>query len=101
MRQSGWGGGWAGGRGFGVAAVRFPQAPSRTRRAPFRAPGAPRVFPAGSAAAGGGCWFRGPGGRDVAAAVAVARHGDAGGAGEHDLPLSEPPAFAAEAAFHL
>ncbi len=32
---------------FGVAAVRFPQAPSRTRRAPFRAPGAPRVFPAG------------------------------------------------------
>ena len=45
-----------------------------------------------SAAAGGGCWFRGPGGRDVAAAVAVARHGDAGGAGEHD-PLGEPPAL--------
>jgi hypothetical protein len=42
---------------FGVAAVRLPQAPSRTRRAPFRAPGAPRVFPAGQpvlAAAGAG-----------------------------------------------
>jgi len=42
---------------FGVTAVRFPQAPSRTRRAPFKAPGAPRVFPAGQpllAAAGAG-----------------------------------------------
>ena len=42
---------------FGVAAVRFPQAPSRTRRAPLRAPGAPHVFPAGQpvlAAAGAG-----------------------------------------------
>jgi len=50
-----------------------------------------------SAAGGGG----GPGGRDVRAAVAVAGHGDAGGAGEHDPVVGDLPARAAEAASEL
>src|SRR5580704_8477252 len=79
----------------------FPASPLPHPACPFQGTGRSTCLSRRSAAAGGGCWFRGPGGRDVAAAVAVARHGDAGGAGEHDLPLSEPPAFAAEAAFHL
>ena len=44
-------------RGAGVTTRPFPQVPSRTRRAPFSAPGAPRVLPAGQplvAAAGSG-----------------------------------------------
>jgi hypothetical protein len=44
-------------RGTGVTTRPFPQVPSRTRRAPFSAPGAPRVLPAGHplvAAAGPG-----------------------------------------------
>src|SRR5438876_9340506 len=52
-------------------------------------------------AAGGGCRFRGPGGRDGAAAVAVADHGDAGCAGEHDPLVGEPPALVAEAPAEL
>jgi hypothetical protein len=42
---------------FDVAIVRFPRTPSRTRRAPLSAPGAPRVLPCGQllgAAAGFG-----------------------------------------------
>ena len=33
------------GRGFGVATVRFPRSPHRTRRATLTAPGAPRALP--------------------------------------------------------
>ena len=47
-----------------------------------------------SAAGGGG----GPGGRYVRSAVAVAGHGDAGGAGEHDPVLGDPPALVTEPA---
>ena len=47
--------------------------------------------------AAAGCRCRGPWGRDVAAAVAVARHLDAGGAGEHDPVAGEPPPLVAEA----
>ena len=50
-----------------------------------------------SAAGGGG----GPGGRDVRAAVAVAGHFDAGGAGEHDPVVGDPPALVAEATSEL
>ena len=78
----------------------FPASPLPHPACPFQGTGRSTCLSRRSAAAGGGCWFRG-GGRDVAAAVAIARYGDAGGAGEHDLPLSEPPAFTAEAAFHL
>jgi hypothetical protein len=47
-----------------------------------------------SAAGGGGS----PGGRYVRSAVAVAGHGDAGGAGEHDPVLGDPPALVTEPA---
>jgi hypothetical protein len=47
-----------------------------------------------SAAGGGG----GPGGRYVRSAVAVAGHGDAGGAGEHDPVLGDSPALVTEPA---
>src|ERR1017187_1408860 len=79
----------------------FPAGPLPHPACPSQGTGRSACLSRRSAAAGGGCWFRGPGGRDVASAIAVARHGDAGGAGEHDLPLGEPPAWAAEAAFHL
>src|ERR1022692_2108462 len=49
-------------------------------------------------AAGGGCWSGGPWGRDAAAAVAVAGHGDAGCAGEGDPVGGEYPTLVAEAA---
>ena len=48
-------------------------------------------------AAGGGCWFRSPWGRDIAAAVAVAFHRDAGCAGEDDPVAGEPPLLVTEA----
>ena len=47
--------------------------------------------------AAAGCRCRGPWGRDVAAAVAVARHLDTGCAGEHDPVAGEPPPLVAEA----
>jgi hypothetical protein len=65
-----------------------PGVPLSVHRAP------PRVFPAGHPPLAADAGF-GSRGRDGAAAVAVARHFDAGGAGEHDLPLSEPPALVA------
>ena len=68
----------------------------RTRRATLTAPGAPRVLPAGQPPVGG-CRFRGPWGRDVAAAVAVAGHRDAGCAGEDDPVVGESPPLVAEA----
>src|ERR1019366_505892 len=79
----------------------FPAGPLPHPACPSQGTGRSACLSRRSAAAGGGCWFRGPGGRDVASAIAVSRHGDAGGAGDHDLPLGEPPAWAAEAAFHL
>ncbi len=44
---------------------------------------------------------RGPGGRYVRSAVAVAGHGDAGRAGEHDPVVGDPPALVAEPAAEL
>src|SRR5699024_7205042 len=71
------------GRGVGVATGPFPVAacPNPT----YRSLGIGLSTCLDRWSAGGvGCRFRGPGSRDVAAAVAVAGHGDAGCAGEYD-----------------
>src|SRR5689334_7405674 len=52
-------------------------------------------------AAGGGCRFRCPRGRDGVTAIAVAGHGDAGCAGEHGPVVGEPPARVAETTAEL
>ena len=65
-------------------------------------PGAPRVFPAGQLPvmrAAAGAWFYW--GRDIAAAIAVAGHRDAGRAGEYDPVPGEPPPLVAEAIAEL
>ena len=49
----------------------------------------------------GCCRCRGPWGRDVAAAIAVAGHRDAGRAGEYDPVPGEPPPLVAEAIAEL
>src|SRR6185312_10343672 len=54
-----------------------------------------------STACGGGCRWWGPGGRDFAAAVAVAGYRDAGCAGEGDPVVGESPPCVAEAAAEL
>src|ERR1017187_9148739 len=54
-----------------------------------------------SAAGEGCCRCRGPWGRDVASAIAVALHGDAGRAGEHGPVPGEPPPLVAEAIAEL
>jgi hypothetical protein len=51
--------------------------------------------------ASGGCWCGGPRGRDVAAAVAVAGHGDAGCAGRIRQPRQEDAGLAAVTAHRL
>src|SRR6188472_4067891 len=89
---------------LGRARARCPGCPgsvSRTRP-PNRTCVSPRIrlstcLARCSAAGGGG----GPGGRDVRAAVAVAGHGDAGGAGEHDPVVGDLPAPVAEPAPEL
>lgn len=85
-----WRPGWVGpGRGTGLATSPFPRPARRTRRACLHATGAPRVLPAGRRrwCLSGRC----PRGRDLAAAVAVAGHSDAGSAGEHDSVAGEFP----------
>ena len=52
-------------------------------------------------AGSGGCRFRGPRGRYVSAAVAVAGHRDAGCAGEHDPVVGETPSLITEATAHF
>ena len=79
--------------------ARFPQVPSRTRRTPLSAPGAPRAFPAGQPlAAAAGSVHRG---RGAAAAEAAACHAAAGCAREDDPVEGEPPPLVAEATAEL
>src|SRR5205807_347473 len=47
------------------------------------------------------CRFRGPWGRYISAAVAVAGHCDAGRAGEHDPVVGEAPSLVTEATTHF
>ena len=90
--------GWVGPRRpVSVAAGGFPRTARRTRRAPFNAPGSPRVVIVGQPSRGG-YRCRCPRGGDPAAAVAVAGHCDAGCAGEHDPVIGEPPSLIAETA---
>src|SRR6266576_2946404 len=84
------------GRGAGVATSPFPAGPLPHPACAFQRTGRSTCLARWSAA-GGGCWFRGPRGRDFAAAVAVALHGDAGCAGEDDPVAGEPPLLVAEA----
>src|SRR5260370_30533351 len=79
----------------------FPACPLPHPACPSQGTGRSACLSRWSAAVRGGCWFRGPGGRDLASAIAVALHCDAGCARGHGLPLGEPPALRAEAAFHL
>src|SRR5512133_1859556 len=89
---------WVGpGRPVGIAPGGFPRPARRTRRATLAATGSPRVLPVGSAG-GDGCRVDGPRGRDLAAAVAVAGHRDAGSAGEDDPVVGKPPPLITEAA---
>src|SRR5919108_109888 len=85
------------GRGPGVATGPFPWAACPNPTCRSLGIGLSTCLARWSASCGG-CRFRGPWGRYGAAAVAVARHGDAGRAGEHGPVVGERPPRVAEAA---
>src|SRR5512132_3162513 len=87
---------WVGpGRPVGIAPGGFPRPARRTRRAHSRRNGLSTCL-AGWSAGGDGCRVDGPRGRDLAAAVAVAGHRDAGSAGEDDSVVGKPPPLITE-----